>query len=234
MLFGFGPFPCGAVAVGYTTARVGHQRQCGGSGVGLLGQHRRARLGGGLDRGRWWQRGRNRRGRNRLRRRCRCGIEWRIELRGRHFRGDRGRCLGSALSDGAAQSLAGCESGPGSRIDFTHYVEQLLGFFLRVEIPHVQSKALARFFTSARYKKRKALQPRVIRRRERDRRRGRTQVDDEGVQRRGARRRGAVSIASRLLRLNCLLHASFPDARYPERLRHPETCNAADTEPDVA
>jgi hypothetical protein len=144
------------------------------------------------------RRGRNRRGRNRLRRRCRCGIEQRIELRRRHFGGDRGRC-GRALR-GAAQSLSGREPGPGSRIDFTHDVEQLLGFFLRVEIPHVQSKALARLFASARYKKRKALQPRVIRRRERDRRRGRTQVDDEGVERRGARQVMPCVSTSRLLR----------------------------------
>ena len=85
-------------------------------------------------------------------------------------------CLGPG-----AQPLAGRQARPGTGIDFAHDIEQLLGFFLRVEIPHVQTKALARLFAPARNKKRKALQPRVIRRRERDRRRGRAQIDDEQV-----------------------------------------------------
>ena len=94
---------------------------------------------------------------------------------------------GSAVSAAARQAArarkrcARRRARPGAGIDVAHDIEQLLGLLLGVEVAHVQAKALAAFFAPARDKKSEALEPGVIGRRKRHRRRGRAQIDDEQV-----------------------------------------------------
>jgi hypothetical protein len=109
------------------------------------------------------------------------------------------------------QSLTRGEPGPGARINLTHDIEQALGLFLRVEISHVQTKALTAFFAPAGHEKNKPLEPRMLGPRQRHRRGGGAQIDDEKISGRSGRR----GIAARFredwpIELSDLLHALFP------------------------